>query len=123
MAQELFSLPRFEVIATYAIAPQTSEIYTKLNNHHGDAFGKCRITCAGHFQVARIRILDSQEQPEQRGIATFAMWGTQGALKIRNAHEGKTTLRGIAMLLVEVEELPLYLQNQIKEAKNKSRPD
>lgn len=115
MAQELLSLPKFEVIATYAVAPQANDIYTKLNNHHGDTFGKCRITGPGaRYNVARVRILDSQEHPELKGIVTFAIWGAQGALKIKNAHEGKTTLRGIAMLLVEAEELPLYIQKQIR---------
>jgi hypothetical protein len=44
---------------------------------------------------------------------SHAIWGTQRSLKIRNAYEGKTTLKGVTMLLVDIDELPLYLQRLI----------
>ena len=114
MAQELFVLPQFEIFSEYVVASGAPEIYSKLNNHHGDAFGKCKITSAGaRYRIARIRILDSSEHPQLQGITSLAIWGAQGPLKIKHAREGKTTLRGVAMLLVEAEELPLYIQRQL----------
>lgn len=112
MAIELASRPEFAILTELVLPPRASEIYTKLNNHHGDQFGKCRITVAGTFRVAKIRIV-AHEQQALIGKTPFAIWGELGNLKIRHAGQGKDTLRKIAMLLVEAEELPVYLQNQI----------
>jgi hypothetical protein len=114
MATELFGKPEFDILQEYVIPRSAREIYTKLNNHHGDQFGKCKITTAGaKFKIAKIHILAIQGHKELTGKVTLAIWGEQGNLKIRNAHEGKTTLKGISILLVETDELPLYIQQKI----------
>jgi hypothetical protein len=116
MAIPLTSTPMFEILSEYAIPPHAGEVYTKLLTHHGDRFGKCTITTAGaKFKIAQIRIITFHEQQELNGKTLSAIWGELGPLKIRNAHQGKDTLHGITMLLVEAEALPVYLQRQMKE--------
>jgi hypothetical protein len=44
MATELLIKPPFKVLSEYPVPLSTKEVYTKLNNHHGDQFGKCKIT-------------------------------------------------------------------------------
>jgi hypothetical protein len=113
MATELRIKPPFEVLSEYPVPLSTKEVYTKLNNHHGDQFGKCKITAGSPLKIGKIRLLDFQKQHELRGKITFAIWSNQGRLKIQNAQEGKTTLKGIAMLLVDADELPPYIQRQL----------
>lgn len=110
MATTLLTKPEFIVLREYAIPQSTDSIYTKLNNHHGDQFGKCKITTGGEFKVAKIQILNSDHTNRS---TTFAIWAEQGNLKIQNAFEGKTTLRGVAMVLIEADELPAFIQRQI----------
>ncbi len=113
MATELLIKPPFEVLSEYPVSLSAKEVYTKLNNHHGDQFGKCKITADSPLKIGKIRILDFQKQHELRGKITFAIWSKQGRLKIQNAQEGKTTLKGIAMLLVDADELPPSIQRQL----------
>jgi hypothetical protein len=113
MAIGLRIKPPFEVLSEYPVPLSAKEVYTKLNNHHGDQFGKCKITAGSLLQIGKIRILDFQKQHELGGKITFAIWPKQGRLKIKNAQEGKTTLKGITMLLVDADELPPYIQRQL----------
>ncbi len=39
MATELLIKPPFEVLSEYPVPLSAKEVYTKLNNHHGDQFG------------------------------------------------------------------------------------
>jgi hypothetical protein len=112
MAVELLAKPQFEVLNKYSLPKSDQGIYTKLNNHHGDQFGKCKIG-AKQLKVGKIRILSLEGHQELTGKITLAIWGSDATIKIKNAREGKTTLKGIAMLLVETEELPPYIQAQI----------
>ncbi len=114
MATELSVKPVFDIMHEYAMSSSSSqEIYLKLNNHHGDQFGKCKITGESQLQLAKIRIVTCQEHQELIGKVTCAIWSKQRGLKVQHAEEGKTTLNGLAMLLVDTEELPLYIQRQM----------
>ena len=116
MAIALSTKPKFDTLQEYTIPNSSAnEMYTKLSNHHGDQFGKCKITVGGKLKVAKIRVLTAGKHKELIGKITFAIWCDQKGLKIQHAYEGKTTLKDIAMLLVDAEELPLYLQRQITE--------
>ena len=109
MAIELLAKPQFDILVEYAVPKSTSQIYTKLNNHHGDQFGKCAITGASPLKVAKIRL----HRPIKERTVTFAIWSERRTLNIWHAQEGKTKLKGLAMLLVDAEELPIYIQRQI----------
>lgn len=110
MATTLSTQPEFKILYEYTIPNSITEIYTKLSNHHGDQFGKCRITADGKLRVAKIQITDLVEHQQIKGTITLAIWGSNGPLKVRHAHEGKTILKGVAMLLIDNEELPSFLQ-------------
>lgn len=72
MATELRVKPRFDILTEYALPPSAKEIYTKLNNHHGDQFGKCKITAGGPLKVGKIHILASQRGiPVPRHLTHF----------------------------------------------------
>src|SRR5258708_255976 len=104
MATELRIKPPFEVLSEYPV-PLIAMMVIQ--------FGKCKITAGSPLKRGKIRILDFQKQHELGGKITFAIWSKQGRLKIQNAQEGKTTLKGIAMLLVDADELPPSIQRQL----------
>lgn len=89
MATELLIKPPFEVLSEYPVPLSAKEVYTKLNNHHGDQFGKCKITAGSQLKIGKIRILDFQKQHELGGKITFAIWSKQGRLKIQMLKRAK----------------------------------
>src|SRR5260370_11357970 len=62
MATELRIKPPFEVLSEYPVPLSAKEVYTNMNKHHGDQFGKCKITAGSPLKRGTIRMLVVQKQ-------------------------------------------------------------